>query len=120
TIMFDLSKVTPSMLRMLALHGARQKIGDSYAGAKESGEDPVDYATAAILDTIKQLYAEEHGGLNRLSVTRTGTGAPRTSLLVQAFALVTGKSVEEAQEYISDLNDEEKKELQKKKKIAAA
>src|SRR5690606_1991871 len=61
TIMFDLSKVTPSMLRMLALHGARQKIGDSYAGAKESGEDPVDYATAAILDTIKQLYAEEHG-----------------------------------------------------------
>lgn len=119
-ITFDLSKVDGPMRDRLALHGAAQKIGDSYAGAKESGEDPIAYAEAAINDTIKQLYAEEHGGLNKWSVTRTGTGAPRTSLLVQAFAQVSGKSLEEAQEIVSQLNDEEKKELQGKKKIAAA
>ena len=113
-ITFDLSKVSPEILARLALHGASQKIGDSYAGAKESGEDPVAYATAAINDTIKQLYE------GSWSVGRTGTGAPRTSLLVQAYAQVKGITLEEAQEVIGGLNDEEKKVVQAAKKVAAA
>lgn len=112
-INFDLSKVSPEMVTMLALHGASQKIGDSYAGAKDSGTDPIAYAREAINDTINQLYAGDW------SVTRTGSGAPRVTQLVQAFSIVTGKTLEESQEFISALNDEEKAALQKKAKIAA-
>lgn len=117
---FDLSKVSAEMIERLALHGASQKIGDSYAGAKDSGEDPLAYAKAAIQDTIKQLYSKENGGNDTWSVARSGSGAPRTSILVQAYAQVKGISIEEAQEVISGLNDEEKKVVAAAKKVAAA
>ena len=81
---FDLSKVSPDNVIRLALHGASQKIGDSYAGAKDSGEDPVAYAKAAIADTIKQLPLRdgfdeillpgERGG--RTETSRRASGIP--------------------------------------------
>lgn len=112
-ITFDLSQVNEETLVRLALHGASQKIGDSYAGAKESGTDPVAYAKEAINDTIRQLYE------GKWSVTRTGSGAPRVTILVQAFASVKGISLEEAQDVIGGLNDEEKKVVSANKKVAA-
>lgn len=111
---FDLTQVTPELAVMLSLHGASQKIGDSYAGAKESGTDPLAYAKEAVKDTIAQLYKGEW------KIARTGTGAPRTSFLIIAFAKITGKSLEESQELVGGLTDEEKAALQKKPKIAAA
>lgn len=113
TIEFDLAKVPEDLLPRLALHGASQKIGDSYSGAKESGEDPIAYAKASIEETIKQLYE------GKWSVGRTGTGAPRTTHLVRAYAALTGKTLEEALETVGGLTDEEKKALQGQKKIAA-
>lgn len=111
---FDLSKVSPAILIRLALHGASQKIGDSYAGAKDSGEDPIAYADAAVQETIKQLYE------GRWTVTRTSSGAPRVSILVQAYAKVKGISIDEALEVIGGLEADEKTTLSKNKKIAAA
>lgn len=111
---FDLSKVDEATLFRLALHGASQKIGDSYAGAKESGEDPIKYAKEAVSETIKQLYE------GKWAVTRTGSGAPRVSILVLAYAKVKGITEDAALEVLSDLSDDDKKELQKNKKIAAA
>jgi hypothetical protein len=58
---FDLSKVNEETLLRLALHGASQKIGDSYAGAKDSGEDPIAYADAAVRETIQQGYLRGRG-----------------------------------------------------------
>jgi hypothetical protein len=118
TQVFDISKLkaTPeglATLERLAIHGASQKIGDSYAGAKESGTDPVAYAKEAVKDTIEQLYA------NKWSVTRTGSGAPRTTLLVIAVSAVSGQSIEEVQTSIESLSDEEKAALQKQPKIRA-
>jgi hypothetical protein len=117
---FDLTKISAEMLERLALHGASQKIGDSYAGAKDSGEDPLAYAKAAIQDTIKQLYSKENGGNDTWSVARSGSGAPRTSILIQAYAQVKGVSIEDAQETIGALNDDEKKVVAGTKKVAAA
>jgi len=113
-IVFDLSKLTQETILRLALHGASQKIGDSYAGAKESGEDPLKYTKEAIEATIKQLEAGDW------SVTRTGSGAPRVSILVLALAKVKGITQDEALELVGDLSEDDKKELQKNKKIAAA
>lgn len=113
-ITFDLSKVDTNTLIRLALHGASQKIGDSYAGAKESGEDPIKYAKEAVSETIDQLYQ------GKWSVTRTGSGAPRVSILVLAYAKVKGITEDAALEVLADLSDDDKKELQKNKKIAAA
>lgn len=116
---FDVSKVSQAMLIHLALHGAKQKIADSYAGAKESGTNPLAYAKEAVKETIAQLYSTENGGKDVWSVGRTGSGAPRTTFLVQAFAEATGQSIEAAQETIGGLTDEEKTALGKKPKIAA-
>jgi hypothetical protein len=110
---FDLSKVSEEILIRLALHGASQKIGDSYAGAKDSGEDPIAYADAAVQETIKQLLE------GKWAISRTGSGAPRTSMLAQALAAVKGMSLEEAIEAVGELSDDEKKVLQANKKIAA-
>jgi hypothetical protein len=111
---FDLSAVNEETLIRLALHGASQKIGDSYAGAKDSGEDPLAYTKSAIEETIKQLYE------GKWAVTRTGSGAPRVSILVLAYAKVKGITPEESLEVVGALDEEEKKVLQQNKKIAAA
>lgn len=108
---FELSKAE-ALQRQLALHGASQKIGDSYASAAKEA-DPVAFAKACIEDTIKQLYAGDW------KLVGKGTG-PQDSLLVQAYARATGMEVEEARALLADATDDEKTALRKKPKVAAA
>jgi hypothetical protein len=107
---FELAKAE-AVIRHLALHGASQKIGDSYAGAGEEA-DPVAYAKAAVADLIGRLYA---GDWRQASAG----GTKRASLLVLAFAEISGQSIEAATEYVEGLADEEKKALNGKPKIKA-
>ena len=100
-ITFDVTKCSDDIRARLALHGASQKIGDSYAGAGKA-EDPIAYAEEAINETIAQLYAGEW--------RQTGGGAgPKISDLAIALANATGNTQEEAQELVDSLTDEEKK-----------
>ena len=108
---FDVSRVSDAVRARLALHGASQKIGDSYAGAGDDEiADPLAYAKERVADTIAQLYA---GDWRTVS---TGTGG----ILAEAMAAVSGKSREECAEALAGMSDDEKKDLRKKKKIAAA
>lgn len=108
---FDLSKVSPDILTRLALHGASQKIGDSYAGAGDSA-DPAAYAEQAANETIAQLLAGDW----RVTVS----GGPRTSDLATAISRLNGQPIETVVAGLAKANDDQKKELRKVPAIAAA
>lgn len=107
---FDLSKAQ-DLIAHLALHGASQKIGDSYAGAGKE-VDPVAYAKEAVRETIAQLYA----GTWRVT---GGGGGKQHSLLILAVAEVSGLSVEEAAAKVEALSDDDRKKTARLPKIAA-
>jgi hypothetical protein len=108
---FDLSQAEKSA-RWLALHGASQKIGDTYAGAGAEA-NPVEFAKAMVAEMIGRLYAGDTGRV-------AGAGAKRFGLLTLAYARATGCTEDEAHELIGGLEDDERKAVQKKPKIAAA
>lgn len=109
--LFDVTRVSDEIRAKLALHGASQKIGDSYAGAGDDEiADPLAYAKERVADTIAQLYAGDWR-----TVTVGGGG-----ILAEAMAAVSGLSREDCAAQLVELNDDEKKELRKKPKIAAA
>jgi hypothetical protein len=118
---FDLKQVPGAealdpnvMAGRLAIHGASQKIGDSYAGvAKES--DPLAMAKANVKDTIAQIYA----GTWRVNAG----GGPRVNDLAVAMARVTGEPLEGDDgtiAFVAAMSDDDKKAMRKKPKIAAA
>lgn len=107
----DLNSLSDEVKFRLMVHGASQKIGDSYAGAK-SEPKPVDFAKTSVAETIKQLI----DGLWRV----TSPGGPRVTDLAIAYATVMGETQENAVELIGTLTDEEVKALRNKPKIKAA
>jgi hypothetical protein len=108
---FDLTKVPESLLRNLALHGASQKLGDGYAGMKAEA-DPIAFARTVVRDIAERLYAGDWRA--------AGTGGARTSILLEAFATATGKTVEEVAEMWANLDDDDKKAIQAKPKFQLA
>ena len=107
---FELDKAS-AVATQLALHGASQKIGDSYAGAGDA-EDPLAYAKAAVSDLISRLYAGEW--------TQSGGGGSRSvPVIILAFAAVAGRPVEEAEELFEAMSEDERKAWAKKPKVAA-
>lgn len=108
----EVSKLSEEIRLQAMFHGLSQKIGDSYAGAG-SEPNPEEYAKACVKETIEQLYA----GAWRAA---GGGGGSRASILVLAFAAVSGQSVEEAAAFIESLSDDDKKALQAKPKIKVA
>jgi hypothetical protein len=108
---FDSARVSDDIRAQLMLHGASQKIGDSYAGAGDDGiADPLGYAKDRVRDTIERLYAGDW------RTATVGTGG----ILAEAMAKVSGKTRDECSAILAEMSDDEKKDLRKKKKIAAA
>jgi hypothetical protein len=118
---FELTKVPGAetldpntMAGRLAIHGASQKIGDSYAGvAKET--DPLAMAKANVKDTIAQLYA----GTWRVNAG----GGPRVNDLAVAISRVTGEPLEGEDgciAYVAAMSEDDKKAERAKPKIKAA
>ncbi len=105
----ELSKCSPEMLTLLALHGGSQKVGDSYASAKKTCEgteiDPVAWSQEQAASVIGQIYADDW-------TVRTPGTAAITDLMV-AFEEVTG------QELMPDLDADAKKALRAHPDIAA-
>lgn len=110
TAVFTLDSVSPEILKRLALHGASQKIGDSYANAKDSS-DPAVYAEETSTEVIKQLVDGEWRA--------TSATGPRVSDLAMAVSRLNGKPIEEIIESLGKATDEQKKELRKHPQIAA-
>lgn len=105
---FDLSKVNDATKLRLAMHGASQKIGDSYAGAN-AADNPVEYAKTAVRETIKDLYAG--------SWRAASGGGPRVSDLAVAFSRASGKPLDACVAFVNGLDDDNKKALRNKAKV---
>lgn len=113
-LVFDLNECDQDTIVRLALHGASQKIGDSYAGAKSKADEqnmtvPA-YARQQADGVITNLY---NGDFN----AGGGGGGPRSSMLSQALAEVGGISEAEAIAKIAEADDEVKKALKKHPQI---
>ena len=112
---FDLSGVSDEIVTQLALHGASQKIGDSYAGAKaacaETGIDPTDYARGQVQGVIGQLLAGDW-------TVRTPGGQTVTDL-ANALSEAVGCPLEDAISRLADADADDKKALRAHPDIAA-
>ena len=99
-IVFDINKMPDNIVANLALHGASQKIGDSYAGA--NGD--YDAARKAAQTVIGQLVAGDWKAAR-------AAGEPRTTLLVEALARATGQTMDKCAAVIGDMEREQRMSL---------
>jgi molybdenum-dependent DNA-binding transcriptional regulator ModE len=116
TEVFQLDNVSDEMLIQLALHGASQKIGDSYAGAqaatKDSNMSVADYVLTQVQGGIQQLYSGDWS-------IRTGGGAgPRVTDLARALAEAYNVDEAEAAEKVAEMDSDTKKAVRKHPAIA--
>lgn len=117
SVVFDLSKVSDEMLTQLALHGASQKGGDSYAGAKTATDgtsiDPDEWARNECQRVVEQIYAGEW-------TVRRASGGPGITDLARALAEVMPDVTEaEAAERLAEASKEDKAALRKHPAVAA-
>lgn len=106
---FDLNKVSQEVRDQLALHGASQKIGDSYAGVKGNFAEGV----ANAKDVVEQLYA----GVWRAS--REDDARPRLAELAAAIARIKGVPLESATAAVEKGTDEQRKTWRSNAKVKA-
>lgn len=100
---FNLSELKKDMLTALALHGLKQKLGDSYAGV-----DSISEAIEGVKAIWKNLQA---GNFN----TRTGGN----SILSEAIARIKGISLEQASELLASLDEEALEKVKKNAQVKA-
>jgi hypothetical protein len=101
TRVFDLSKLSEAMIRELAVHGASQKLGDSYSGVKVVTE-----AIQSVDDVWDNLMK---GNFN---ATVSGSG-----ILAEAVARIKGITIEEATAAIRSLDEEAVEKLKKNDRV---
>ena len=105
----DTNTCSPEMKTLLMLHGASQKIGDSYAGAKGDFASAVASAQAV----VDQLLAGEW--------TSSGEErGPRLAELAEAIARIKGVPVEKAMAAVEKATDEQRKGFRANAQVKAA
>lgn len=106
----DVSTLDAEVQTNLMLHGALQKIGDSYAGAAGDYE----FAVAAAQKVIQNLQ----DGVWK-AAREGGESKPRVTELAEAVARIKGMELAQAVEVVSSLDDEQRKALRGKDKVKA-
>ena len=91
--------LSPEIITNLAIHGAKQKIGDSY-----SGEQDPSAAFALASKVVEQLLA------GKWSAVREGGGG-RISDLAQALSRVTGQEVATCVAKLAEMDKKAKQDL---------
>ncbi len=114
-VVVGLGDLSEDIITRLALHGLSQKVGDSYANAKNQA-DPLKWAQEQVQSVIKGL---KEGVFN---IGRTGEGTTRVSMLARAIHRIKVAAGEEstevqAQEAIDAMTKEQVAELKSKKRI---
>lgn len=105
------AELSEASIMRLAVHGAAQKLGDSYAGAKGKGLS-VDECEAGVRDLWAALKAGQFG------LARSGVGGKLLEAFIR-WAVETGKTAAEARETFGELSKEQKAELRKAAPIKA-
>lgn len=98
-LVFDTKKCSEEIRTTLMLHGASQKIGDSFAGAKGNFVEGIQSAK----DVIEQLYA------GAWQASREGDARPRLAELAEAIARIKGVPLDAATAAVEKGTDEQRK-----------
>lgn len=101
--------IPDAMVLQFAAHGAEQKLGDEYAGLKEI-EDKVQ-----AVDELLSRFAKGQFNTVRESGGNRASGG---SVLARALVEVTGKSLVEIKDFLSERSQAEKNALRANAKIA--
>ena len=116
SVHFAIADCSPEMVIQLALHGASQKIGDSYASAKsavaETDIDPAAWSASQAVGVVSQLYNDDW------TVRSAGTAAV-TDLATALAEAVDGVDLEAATARLVDASKEDKAALRQHPAIAA-
>lgn len=107
TLEFDTQKCSTEIQTQLMLHGASQKIGDSFAGAKGNFSEGIQSAQ----DVIDQLYAGAWKG------DREGDARPRLAELAEAIARIKSVPIEAATAAVEKGTDEQRKAWRSNAKV---
>lgn len=117
SITFDLTQVSDEMLIQLALHGASQKVGDTYAGAKAATEgtdiDPNEWAKGEAEAAIGQIYNDDW------TVRKTGSGTGVTDLARALAEVMPDVTEQDAATRLADASKEDKAALRKHPAVKA-
>lgn len=105
----DVSTLSPEMQVQLMLHGAAQKIGDSYAGVKGNYAEGVQAAK----DVIEQLKAGEW------RAGRDDSARPRLAELAGAIARIKGVDFAKADAAVQGASEDQRKEWRSNAKVKA-
>ena len=103
----DVNKLPDAIKTSLLVHGVNAKVGDSAA-------DPKVDAMEAMKTTWEQLKE----GI--WAARSSGDGAGRTTVLAEALQRVTGQELEAVNAKLSEMSDEEKKDLRKHGQVKSA
>jgi hypothetical protein len=103
------------MVRLLALHGLKQRLGDSSAGFK-AVKDEAGWDIA--LDWAKMNHLRVHEQQKEGTWTTRGEGTIRVTLLHEAISRVYGESLEVVIAKLESMTKEERAALAKVAKIA--
>jgi hypothetical protein len=106
----DCTTLSPEMQRQLMLHGAAQKIGDSYAGAKGDYSKAVESAQAVIEQLTQGVWRAARG---------EGEARPRLGELADAIARIKGVDREKAMAAVEKATDEQRKAWRGNAKVKA-
>lgn len=106
----DVSTLDEGIQNELMLHGALQKIGDSYAGAAGDYAFAIANAKKVINNLVSGQWKAAREG---------GTAAPRTGELAEAVARIKGMEVADAQALVDGLSDEQRKAVRGKDAVKA-
>jgi hypothetical protein len=106
TVEVELADLTTTIQDELMCHGLSQKLGDSYSSAAGN----IDFAFAECSSVAEALVK---GDWNRRGEVGGG-------MLVEALAALLKKTVGEVQTVLTDLDDDQKKALQKRTDVKAA
>lgn len=99
SIKATLDEFSEEIVKQLAIHGLKQKLGDSYASCD----------VEEAFDKCKGVYETLLSG--DWSARTGGGGGPRVTQLAQALAEAAGVSLEEATAKIEEMDDERKKKV---------
>lgn len=108
SVIFDLRKVSPEVARLLAIHGAKQKIGDEGSDA-----DTADEYEAVGRAMIDRLYAGT-------GFDRQGGGGFQDTVLIEALVEVSGQSRDEVVATLKGMSADEKLALRQIAEVADA
>lgn len=108
TLEFDSNRCNEEIRKTLLLHGASQKIGDSFAGAKGNFNLGIQSAQ----DVIDQLY-----GGSWKAARGEGESRPRLAELAEAIARIKSVQLERATAAVEAASDEQRKAWRSNAKV---